>query len=338
MRPLLLLALLVPTDGPVLTLPDGQAAKVWAGIGPETVPAGLTAPPGDWGSGSTWQRWAELVQAEASAEEHDPAQRAALCLLARSHGRAADAWGHYQALGAEPSWVAAVTPALLPGIPRQARVEAGGRPAPLPDGVLLTPFLPPSTQKGPAGAVEWRTAKSHRLRIGAAVVDLTITVEATGVQVDLTHLEGGPASVQVLLPQPEGFEIRVEYLDWIRREDEDLRTPIPVQLLPGEETHQLYGRILEQRSELPTGPATRLPAALVHGGLTFEVPAGDPDEPYLSEIAGVVSSLLEVEVRLAQPGVAPDTRPGLTFRLPPGQERLGRLRFLASAIEDFLLP
>ena len=338
MRPLLLLALLVPTDGPVLTLPDSQAAKVWAGIGPETVPAVLAAPPGDWDSHSTWQRWADLVQAEASAAEPGPARRAALCLLAQSHGRAAAAWGHYQALGAEPAWVAAVPPALLPGIPRGARVEAGGRPAPLPDGVLLTPFLPPSTQEGPAGAVEWRSARSHRLRIGEAVVDLTITVEATGVQVDLTHLEGGPTSVTVLLPQPEGFEIRVEYLDWIRREDEDLRTPIPVQLLPGEETHQLYGRILEARSELPTGAATRLPAALVRGGLTFEVPAGDPEEAHLTEIAGVVSSLLGVEARLAKPGAAPDARPGLTFRLPPGQERLGRLRFLASTIEDFLLP
>lgn len=341
MHALLLLPLLAaPGDEGPLSLPDGPAAKVWAGVGPETSPADIAARAGlwaDWSTRSTWSTWASLVREEAAAEGPEPARRAILCLLARGHGRAGDAWAHYGTLGAEPGLVAAVTPRLLPGVPSEAAVEPGGRPAPLPDGVVLRPFLPPSSGEGPAGTVEWRSATAHGLRIGAAVVDLTVTVEATGVQVDLTHVSGGAATVSVLLPEPEGFEVKIEYLDWLRREDDQLRTPIPVELKPGEEPRQLYGRVLERRAALPTGGAQRLPAALVEGGLVFEVPDGDPDRAALEEIAAVVGELLGVEARLRAPGAPRGDTSGTVFRLPAGRERVERLRFLASAIERFLL-
>jgi hypothetical protein len=178
----------------------------------------------------------------------------------------------------------------------------------------------------------------HRVRVGAALVDVTVTVEATGVQVDLAHVEGEAATVHVLLPEPQGFEIRVEYLDWMRRDDADMRTPIRVELLPGEEPHQLYGRVLERRSDLPTGAAAQLPAALRQGGLTFEVPADDPEHATLAQIAAVVEDLLGVRTRLLAPGQPPTGWTRLVFRLPAGRERLERLRYLASAVEAFLLP
>ena len=37
MHALLLCALIAPADEPVLTLPDGPVAKVWAGVGADTV-------------------------------------------------------------------------------------------------------------------------------------------------------------------------------------------------------------------------------------------------------------------------------------------------------------
>jgi hypothetical protein len=338
LRALLLLPLLLaPTrDNSALTLPDGPAAKVWAGVGPDTQPAEL--PPearlglDPWNQPATWKRWAELVRLEE--QTNDPARRAELCLLAKAHGRASDAWHHYQALGADPTWVAAVTPSLLPGVPAGSPVAPGGRAAPLPDGVLLTPFLPPTSRRG---AVEWRTATVHGLTIGEAVLDLTITVEATGVQVDLAHVSGGAAKVSVLLPEPEGFQIRVEYVDWLRRDNDQIRTPITVELKPGEEPRQLYGRVLEQRSHLPTGAARKLPASLLLGGLVFEVPADDPQRADLARIAGVIGELLQVETRVDTPGAPRPEWSCTVFRLPPGHERLERLRYLASAIEAYLL-
>lgn len=337
---LLLLPLLAPADEPVLTLPDGPAAKAWAGVGAETVPAGAPrgAATAEWSEPETWRRWAELVAAAAAGERPDPARRAELCLLARAHGRARDAWRHYRALGGDPAWVAAVTPALLPGAPPGAAVEPGGRPAPLPDGARLEPFLPPTSQAGPAGAVAWRTATVHGLRVGDAVVDLAVTVEATGVQVDVTHVSGGSATLEIVLPEPEGFEIRVEYVDWLRRDPIELRDPIPLAIGPGEEPRQLYGRVIERRSELPTGLPERLPEGLRRGGLTFVVPADDPDREELGRVAETVGELLGIPTRLRAHRVPGEGWTGTTFELgPAGAERAERLRFLASSIERFLL-
>lgn len=349
MYALLLYALLTPADEPVLTLPDGPVAKVWAGVGVETQPAQLPAGIGErsWDEAATWQRWAELVALEARAQKPDPARRAELCLLARAHGRAEDAWQHYRELGAHPSWVAAVTPFLLPGVPGGSRIEAGGLAAPLKEGVLLAPFLPPATRSGLAGQVEWRSATAHRLRIGEGVIDVTITVEATGVQVDLAHVEGEAVELNVLLPEPEGFEIRIEYVDWMRREDSERRTPIPLRILPGEEPHQLFGRLLEGRSNLPTGKAVGLPALIREQGLTFLVPEEEDTYELTSRIAAVIGELLGVPERVRTVRVHPQEQPGIVFRLMQqpgskgGQEhgrvRLERLRYLASALEAFLL-
>ena len=337
----LLLALHTPPPPSLLTLPDGPAAKVWASVSPSTLPSTPEEPSPDWNQVSTWTRWGEILQLEAAATHPDPARRAALCLLARSQGRADDAWRHYVALGraaddAAP-WIAAITPLLLPGVPDGTPIEAGGRPAPLPDGVILTPFLPPTSGRGPSGAVEWRSATVHHLRVGGAVIDLTVTVEATGVEVDITHVDGGKAHLAVLLPEPEGFEIRVEYLDWMRREDADLRTPIPVEVRPGEEPHQLYGRVIELHADLPTGTATRLPEGTHLAGIVFEV---DPEDPYrsgLERIAGVLSELLGVATHVRSSGRRPEMWSPTVFRLPRGPGRAARLRYLTSSIETYLL-
>jgi hypothetical protein len=330
-------------DGVELELPDGPAAKAWAGVGADTVPHALHAdlrkactsssPAGT--AVPTWHMWAEWVAGEA--RETAPERRAALCLLARAQGRNADAWGHYAKLGADPRWVASVTPYLLPGAPLDAPVETGGNLAPLPAGVLLQPFLPPPIQDGetPSAGVAWRKATVRGIRVGEATIDLTISVEATGVQVDVTHRGGGATKVAILIPEPPGYEIRIEYLDWMQTDEP--RLPILVDLQPGGEPTTLWGRMIERRVSLPTGQAQRLPQSLVQGGLFLSLPANDPQRDAVAEITPVLAKLLGVRVGLTEPGGSLPGWTGTVLHLGSPAERGKRLTWLASSIESFLL-
>ena len=330
-------------DGVVLELPDGPAAKAWAGVGSQTVPHPLhpnlrkacatSSPAGS--AVPTWRMWADWVAAEARTTE--PERRAALCLLARAQGRHADAWGHYAKVGADPRWVASVTPYLLPGAPLDSPLEPGGNLAPLPDGVLLQPFLPPPIQNADAApsAVAWRKATVGGIRVGDATLELTISVEATGVQVDVVHRGGGAAKVAILIPEPPGYEIRIEYLDWMQTDQP--RLPILVDLQPGGEPTTLWGRMIERRVALPTGQAKSLPQSLVRGGLFLSMPADDPQRAAVGQIAPVLAKLLGVRVGLTEPGGQLPGWTGTVLHLGTAAERGERLTWLASAIESFLL-
>lgn len=328
-------------DGVRVELPDGAAAKAWAGVGSRTLPHPLqadlrracdsTTPAGT--AVPTWRLWADWVAAEA--RESAPRQRAALCLLARAQGRHADAWEHYAHLIADPRWVASVTPYLLPGAPLDSPVGPGGTLEPLPDGVLLQPFLPPPTTNSAGARITWRTASVRGLRVGQATLDLIISVEATGVQIDLVHTGGGPARVAILIPEPPGHEMRIEYLDWMQTER--TRVPILVELKPGEEPRTLWGRMIERRVSLPTGKAKRLPQSLVRGGLFLSLPADDPQRGAVGEIAPLLAELLGVNVGLTEPGAPLPSWTGTVLHLGNLAERGERLTWLASAIESFML-
>ena len=335
-----------PASGPTLAgveLPDGRAAKVWAGVGPRTRPAELPPDtigllrPDAWSTGSTFERWARLLREEAAAPGADAERLAVLCLLARSQGRARDAWRHFESLSAHPRGAAAVMPFLLPGVPAHTAVEPGGVPAPLPDGVVLRPLAPPAQGKVPVGVLEWRTARIEGLRVGEAVLRLTIAVESTGVQIDIEHVSGGPARLGLVVPEPEGFEIRVEYLDWMRQDS--LREPLMLEVAPGEEEpHSLFGRVLERRSAAPTGSVRRLPRQIVEGGLTLVVPPDDPQRALIEAAAASIASLLEVEVRVrASDAPRGDGWTETTVQLPEGAARADRMRYLVSAVEGFVL-
>lgn len=337
-------------DGPWLELPDGPAAKVWAAVGPETLPAvlpsefaPLLADEG-WARAATWAAWAELLAAEMDAEHPDAARRAALALLARRHGRAEDAWRHFVALGRAPDgaeWAAAVMPHLIPGIPAGAEIGPGGAPVALAEGVVLRPLLPPPSVELEPGAIEWRTAKVNGLRVGAGLVDLVLSIENTGVQVDVLHGGGERTSLALVLPEPRDYEIGIEYLDWMRQED--LHAPHVVDVVPGEEEHTLYGRIQQRRTVLPTGAASRLPAQMALGGLWLGVADDDPERERLRGVAAALSHLLGTDVGLRAPDGGNDAgTPGFagTVVQLPGAGEAGRevtLRYLASAVETFVL-
>jgi len=341
-RTTLPLLLLLNQEPAPIQFPDGPAAKAWAGVGVDTVPRALpkllraacstTSPAGT--STATWQLWARWLAGEV--RQPSPKLRAALCLLARAQGRDRDAWEHYAHLTADPRWVATVTPYLLPGAPLDSKIEPGGTLAPLPDKTLLQPCLPPPTESsGDAHAITWRKATARNIQVGEAIFDLTISVEATGVQVDLVHTGGGAGQVAILIPEPPGYEIRIEYLDWAQTEQ--ARLPILVDLAPGQEPHTLWGRMIERRNSLPTGKARGLPRSLISGGLYLSLPGNDPQRIAVAELAPVLGDLLGVPVRLTEPGAPLPTWTGIVLQLGSPSERGERLTWLASAIESFIL-
>ena len=119
--------------------------------------------------------------------------------------------------------------------------------------------------------------ETHRFKHEDERIDLTISIEATGVQVDVAHRGGGATTVAILIPEPPGYEIRIEYLDWMQTDQP--RRPILVDLQPGGEPTTLWGRMIERRISLPTGQADQLPQSLVQGGLFLSLPADDPATP-----------------------------------------------------------
>jgi len=344
-----LAALFAAAPGPdalTVTLPDGPAAKAWAGVDAATVPAELPAgwrvleADDPWSRPETWKLWADLVAAEREGEAPRAEQRAGLALLARAHGRAQDAWGHFGTLTAAPEWAAAVLPYLLPGAPASARATRGGDPGVLPPGVVLAPLVPPSHPGAQPGDVEVLDAEVRGVRIGEARVALRVRLETGGVQVDVEHLGGGPARLFVLLPEPEGFEIRVEYNDWMVQDT--LRQPLEVRLEPDAPPVSLWGRFLERPPLLPRGPAGRLPAQLALGGLALEVAAEDPDRALLDAAAAQLERLLGIAVRVHAAGESASEDAdagwsGTRVRLSAGAERAALLRGIASAAEAYLL-
>lgn len=333
--PLLLLALAAVAgspEAPRVELPPGPAARAWAGVGPETAPAELAPVAREVLSGADWARWAAELAAERDAEDADPARRAALALRARAQGRDEDAWRHLAACGGDPTWVAALLPALLPGVPLELLAQDGARGVvdALPDGVLLSPAPPPPV------AGEWRREASLAgLRVGGAVLDLTVTVDYDGVQVDLQHRAGEPARVLVQLPEPREFEIRVAYLDWSRLDEPG---PVAVELAPGSEERSVYGRFAARATPWTLELPAELPEGLARGGLVIVHP---PDPARRERLAGLDAALAELlgvpcrRVERAHPG-PPASAEVQVDLFEAGWE--AKLEGLLSQVERFVLP
>ncbi|MCP4035951.1 MAG: hypothetical protein GY733_03370 [bacterium] len=331
----------VPHEGPRIELPDSRAAKVWAAVGADTEPApepkGLAdlLAPGAWEKPATWRRWAALVAAEGKGDAPDPARRAELCLLAAGQKRAGDAWKHYEQLGASPAWAARTLPYLVPGVPPGTTIGPGGSINGLASGALLRPLTPPTSEGVPARALQWRTASVPKLAIGDAFVDFSIAVESSGVQVDVTHVEGEPVKIGVLLPEPPGWDVRVEYLDWMRQET--LHEPLLFDVVPDEERHSLFGRILEARAVVPRALPKRLPAQLLQGGLELVLAPNDHEQALYAVVAEELAKLLSIEVRVRTEGEALAGWTGTRYRMASGSQRRMKASALVSSVEEFVM-
>lgn len=325
----------LPPPGTV-RLPDGVAAKAWASVAPDTEPATLPAEllGLGWDDPDAIGIWRDALEA-ARAQPSDPRARTALFALALDDGRAEDAWRHYGALGASPAWAARTLALALPGVPVDVPIEPGGLPRPLPDGTVLRPLVPPLAVDAAAGP--WRKAILSGLRIGQASLVMTVSVEGDGVQIDFDHLAGGAADVTVILPEPEGYRIRVEYSDWFRQET--VGEPLTLTIQPGDKTRSFFGRIAELRVGFPgSGP---VPAQLETGGLLLELDPGDPERARFDALAQAFEALLGFEVTVVEGEAGIDGPWSCTVARIPGPAdaaaRSMRVRDLVSAVERHVL-
>lgn len=354
----LLLSLGTPQSSSAeLELPESLAARAWAGVGPETRPVDLEAElfqgepwlldPVRADPALVWERWGAWLAAEGSGDAIDARRRAGLAVLAVHQGRWEDAWAHFERLGAAPEWALAVAPLFVPGVPVEHLATANDPTRALPDGILLRPAVPPRPADDPPTSLRPRECLVRGLRIGQAVLDLRVSIEPSGLEVDLWHLSGEACQVSVVLPEPPGQEIRVEYVDWMRQEA--LREPLvlriaPAELVPGEPAparveHNLFGRFRPRRQPTPTLPRAGLPRSLTLGGLWFVT----PDDPELLRSAGPVaravgrlfgfpSATLTPEL-----GEAPTTWNGTRVHLAPGPAGRAKLISLVSQCERYVL-
>ncbi|MBK8179442.1 MAG: hypothetical protein IPK67_11260 [Planctomycetes bacterium] len=310
----------VPTPAPSavagVTLPPGPAARAFAGVGPATEPARLSADgpaAPDWSRPEGWNRWAEAVGAEARGAQSDPTRRAALARAALSQGRYDDAWDHFAATGGDPPVAAALLPRFFPGVGEPGVQEApaaavdfladarGGLPGPLPDGVLLRPSVPPPSLPAAQVAlgrnwIERREMRLEGLRVGASTLAMRVALQSDGIQVDFDHRGGGPARVRVILPEPADFEVRVAYVDWMRQDERG--GILEVNLAPGDETHSVFGRLRPRALPWPTQLPARLSQGLADHGLALCFPPEAPDGAMFRAAAPGLAAVLGLSVRV----------------------------------------
>ncbi len=334
-----------------LELPPGPAARAWAGVGPDTIPAtlspGLTAlaalaagserPPeapksqGElWSQAATWELWAERVDFVRSrlTAAQDPASvgaprdselssaRADLALLAGSQGRSRDAWAHFGALTDSPEFAARVAPCLIPGVSLDAPIGPGGVPAPLIDGVLLRPITPEYPANDPAMDRAPRSARVQGLPVAGSALGALLSVDALGVEFTFELSSGSTVEVRGQLPEPADHSIRYEYLDWTKVDS--IGIPQTVRLLPGdEEPHVLYGRIETAPWPWPAGRPGHLAATLEQGGLWLVLDPADPEHAVWSAAAKACGDLLGVPAGMRPPGQpGASGREGLELSVP----------------------
>lgn len=328
-----------------VVLPEGPGARAWAAVGAGTEPLPpdgelariLSADP--FGE-EAWRAWTARLL--AAADDDGPAARADLCLVALEQGRHLDAWGHYARLVADPARAAGLRQHLWPGVPLDVPAGPGGATPPLPAGVLLRPALPePSgTWQGEeafaAILYEMRAAELQGLEVGGSTLDLRLSVESTGVKLSTWLRSGDPVELRILMPEPPGYAIEIEYVDWLKAEGAHaVRSLVPQ---ADGEAWVVFSRVGERDVERPAGTVARLPAGLRLGGLVLEDEGGENALPALPP-AELLEAAVGAPVRVVDPGAAArEGFPGVRMRVPAeGEARRRALCYLASALETHRL-
>lgn len=322
----------------VVVLPSGPAADFLAQLAPAQPlefqtpeqfqdllwPADLADP--GWDSVQPWLRWADLVRAEAQAEQPDARRRAALCLAARAQGRYHDAWHHFGQTGADPALARRILPTLLLGLPLDHPLESDGSPSPLPAGSLLWPCIPPRSENFLEGYVDRRAALISNLSVGAALISLRISIEGDGVQVDVGYLKGDEAQLRLRMPVPAHQAVDVEYFDWDRIEPIGSLHTVVVNSGSGPQTGWV-----RFRPQSATWPGSLPPPEYEPVGIEIAGTAGDPRPAALAQ---ALERALGIPARasLGLPQVARGRSP-LRIRLAPAAEGHSLLRAVISLSE-----
>jgi hypothetical protein len=239
--------------------------------------------------------------------------------------------------------MAAVVPYLMPGVPLDLLAEGGGAPGlGLPDGVILRPALPPQ----PVAAIDVvhgfarvppREMTIHDVRIGEGLVSIRMAIEYDGVQIDVTHLSGEPVSLWAELPQPPDFQIRVEYLDWTRRET--VGEPVEMSVSADKQKRHLFGRFRPRALTWTDSVPDRFDARFARHGLRLTLRPDDPDEGRIRGFAAGLTALFEKPAEVVVGGGAAPSSPwpGIKLQLAQDDDRERKLDGLTSLAEHFAL-
>ncbi len=280
---------------------------------------------GGWCRPAPWRRWSELVREEQERSTPDADARSQLAHLALAQDRHRDAWRHLLSLAHDPPAVAALLPAFLPGVPARS-------PSALPSGVALTPALPPPPLEGEQ-PLERRMSVAA-FQVGKARVSMEVSLEADGVQIDLSWLGGEGTSFTVRPPVPPGTRFHAVYVDW-----EDAPTPlaIPVELGPGQTSSTIWARYRRQRVDWPTQVPKELSAPLRSHGLILQTESDHPAvRDFLDGLGTALGELFQLPHRLAIGAPAgSQSGPGVTLSFEEGA-LLPKAAAMVSSAEAFL--
>ncbi|MSR60993.1 MAG: hypothetical protein EXS08_00910 [Planctomycetes bacterium] len=338
--------LVTPGDGRIV-LPAGRVAQWLDSLPADLAPQSVGAPwpiwaersPQGWGGEPSWRRWVELVRAEQRATT--PERRAQLCVLARLQGRDEAAWEHLLACRADPGRAQALLAFFLPGVPQ----EWIGKSGPLPDGVILSPALPP-TDAPETGlrALAGTKLTLNEFALGAARCSLSVSVDRDGIEVELRHLGGGAARFGVLAPLPQGVERGLLFADWNKLPEH--QGPVPFELAaasaeadegaPNPSEHSLWLTFHPPQERWPAPSAEMLRAPPNGREILLLSPRGD--EAHLRLFAEALGELLGTRTRLAAEGFAPASGlEPLVLHLAPGASGERKLVELFGLCEALLL-
>lgn len=285
---------------------------------------------------ATWKTWRTALERTLAAE--DPASRARLALVALAQGRHRDAWQHFEHCAPEPALLAALLPCFVPGVERGTLLAQGGRAAPLADGAVFRPALPPHVAPAPGTDPRFvrRAVALGGIVVGGATLALQISVEAEGVQVEITHESGTAARVRIVLPRSEEYGVSAEYVDWTKQDT--LGEPLEVALAPGDEPHVLFARFEPRDPRWPTKLPDDVPAAIGEHGLVLIGPDADPrNDAERAQLARIATELSLPSIGLVcrLRGAGESAPGGVAVDMRDAAGRAEKLGWLVSAIERF---
>ncbi len=323
-----------------LDLPEDPLGRLWASVGAETAPWRSTHVAGALATEeAAWEDWRRAMKQVSASETRREAVSVLLGLATRD-GRMEDAYGWIGAFGAgDAQALAGSIPYLFPGLDPEAQLGGGGRPAPLTEGALLRPQLPPRSAAALIGSIENRRITARGLRAGGTTFDMMLKVDGSGVIAELTHVTGDPITIRVALPAPAGYRLKSVYVDWELQEPGEgieaaqvdwAGTPLTVHVAPSEDPISLFARLERRDLALPTAPSARapLPGSITGRGLLLVVPE-EEQGPRWTAMARAFADVLGVPARVGSPaevlreGAAP-LPTALRFDLAADPEALRR--------------
>ncbi|MBL4771316.1 MAG: hypothetical protein JKY61_09275 [Planctomycetes bacterium] len=348
-------------EAPQVTFSSQALGKVWAAVGPETVPVPLPLPaqelnlePYGRATLAAWAQALKTVGEPLTAIDARLQAHLSLCLIAQAQGRDQDAWKHFLRLADGPGHVACALPHLWPGVPFGTPIGPGARLTLTPNTLLRPAFpmmSPDGKTDGAPGEGPLRMQWKQGLQVGDQPLELRFTLQPEGIEMDLWNRGSKTFPIRALLPSPRNYAHSYTYSDWEKVPEPEFG--ITVQLPPDREgAWTLFSRLKPAFEAWPRSPK---PGArwFEDRSMRLILGPGESPTPALESLAKVLRDLLNMPVQFAAgPNGAPlrcvlvDLGPTGPTRDPksaparpgPLSDRHVRMRRLLSSVELFLLP